>query len=476
MGPRTGRHHGSPVIVATSVVIAVAMGLAVLWQWAEARSTLAAEPTIDAPVDPSAALSTPMLTMRRAPGVLARRLNLDEFAQQFDDVADAIDRTSCLAVSVDGQTVMTKNPSQALIPASTMKLIVAAVALEVLGPGYRFTTTVVGDIDADGVVQGDLAILGGGDPLLSTDWWPTSQVQSEPPFDVTPLEELADAVVAAGVTRVVGRVVGDGSRYDDEFFAPSWGDDVRIVEAGPYDALLVNDGWTNSSITDVTADPALGAAQVFVQLLRDRNVRVGQGAAAETVPFTNEIASVQSQPLSAVIDEMLLTSDDNTAEMLVKEIGLETSGSGSTGAGIEGIVTQLLTWDVSIDGMLLADGSGLSRDDRVTCDTLLGILQHHEPTDALGAALPVAAVSGTLAGFFGGSPVDGRLQAKTGTLTDVKSLAGYLPVPTGGTIQFALIQNSTAVDQGAFLTVWDDLASALATYPAAATEDDLAPR
>lgn len=452
------------------------MGLAVLWQWADARSNIAADPTIAATADPHVALATPVLSARRAPGVLARRLNLDQFAGEFGNVLDAVGPTSCLVVSVDGQDVVAKHATAPVLPASTMKLIVAAVALEVLGPGYQFTTSVLGDVDADGVVQGDLTLLGGGDPVLSTDWWPTSQRQTEPPINVTRLEDLADAVVAAGVTRVVGRVVGDASRYDDEFFAPSWDDRVRIFEAGPYDALLVNDGWTDTSIADVTPTPALGAAELFVGLLRDRGVRVGKGVAAETTSFAHEIATIRSQPLSAIVDEMLQTSDDNTAEMLVKEIGVEVSGSGTTAAGIEAIVSQLLTWQVSIDGLLLVDGSGLSRDDRLTCRALLGVLQLGEPDGPLGAALPVAAVSGTLKDFFAGSPVEGRLQAKTGTLTDVKSLAGYLPVESGGTIQFALVQNETGVEQGGFLTVWDQLAKALATYPAAVTENDLAPR
>lgn len=471
-----GRRSGSPVIVATSVAITVGMGLAVLWQCAEDRSTIAAEPTIAATADPGIALDTPLLSSRRAPGVLARRMNLDQFANAFAGVALSVDRTSCFAVSVDGQEVVSKNRSVAVMPASTMKLFVAAVALEVLGPGYSFTTSVVGNIGADGVVEGDLAIVGGGDPLLSTEWWPTAQVQQQPPINVTRLEDLADAVVATGVTRVAGRVVGDGSRYDDEFFAPSWGDDVRVVEAGPYDALLVNDGWTTTSIDDVTADPALGAAELFVGLLRDRGVRVAGGVAAESVPFTTEIATVQSQTLSAIVQEMLQTSDDNTAEMLVKEIGLEVSGTGSTAAGIEAMFGQLLRWDVPIDGLLLVDGSGLSRDNRVTCAALLGVLQRDAADGPLGDGLPVAAQTGTLSEFFAGTAVAGRLQAKTGTLSGVKSLAGYLPVESGGTIEFVLVQNTFAVDQGGFAAVWNALGRALATYPAAVTENDLAPR
>ncbi|MGD9995578.1 MAG: D-alanyl-D-alanine carboxypeptidase/D-alanyl-D-alanine-endopeptidase [Ilumatobacteraceae bacterium] len=470
-----GKRGGSPVIVAASVAVVVGMALAVLWQWAESRSTIDADPTIAAPADPRIALATPVLSTRRAPGVLARRLNLDEFAAELDDVAGDVDATSCLSVSVNGQTVLAHHASVPVVPASTMKLIVAAVALDVLGPGFRFTTSVNGVIGAEGVVDGDLTLLGGGDPLLSTEWWPTSQRQTEPPIHVTRLEDLADQIVSAGVTRVAGRIVGDGSRYDDEFFAPSWGDDIRVIEAGPYDALLVNDGRTSATSDEVTDDPALGAAEVLVDLLRDRGVRVVGGAASATMPFSAEIASITSQPLADIVDEMLQTSDDNTAEMLVKEIGLEVSGAGSRTSGIEAIMAQLLSWGVPIDGVLLVDGSGLSREDRVPCQTIVGVLARGEPDDALGAALPVAAVSGTLADQFVGSPVQGRLQAKTGTLTDVKSLAGYLPVEGGGTIEFALVQNTAGIDQGGYLAVWDELADALVTYPEAVREDDLSP-
>jgi D-alanyl-D-alanine carboxypeptidase/D-alanyl-D-alanine-endopeptidase (penicillin-binding protein 4) len=469
------RHGGSPVIVATSLAITVGMGLAVLWQWAESRTTVPADPVVHAAADPGVGLATPVLSLRRAPGVLARRLNVDQFANDLASTVADVDATSCLSVSVDGQAVVTHNPGVPVVPASTLKVVIAAVALDVLGPGYQFTTSVNGVIGADGVVDGDLTLLGGGDPLLSTDWWPTSGLQSEPPINTTRLEDLADAIVAAGVTRVNGRVVGDASRYDDERFPPSWGDDIRVVEAGPLAALLVNDG--RGAVSDEVADdPALGAAQALVSLLRDRGVRVAGGAASATMPFGDAIASVQSKPLSAVVEEMLTTSDDDTAEMLLKEIGLEVSGVGSRTVGIEAVMGKLQEWGVPIDGVLLVDGSGLSRDDRLTCQALVGVLERGDVDDVLGSALPVAAVSGTLKDLFKGTVVEGRLHAKTGTLTGVKSLAGYLPVEGGGTIEFALVQNTPGVDQGSYLSVWSELCNALATYPAAVTQQDLGPR
>ena len=278
-------------------------------------------------------------------------------------------------------------------------------------------------------------------------------------------------MVAAGVTRVTGRVVGDGSRYDDEFFVDSWGDDVRVVEAGPFDALLVNDGWTTTSVDDVTDDPALGAAEVFVELLRERGVRVGKGAASETMPFADEIASVQSQPLSAIVQEMLLTSDDNTAEMLVKEIGVEVSGVGHHGGGDRG--DHRPADDVGrVDRRVAAEGrlGAVARQP----DHLRHVAERAAAERRRRCARAPACRSPVSAARWPTcSPVrrsKGGCRRRPARSTDVKSLAGYMPVVGGGTIEFTLVQNQTGVDQGAYLAVWDDLATALASYPAGVTE------
>ena len=86
----------------------------------------------------------------------------------------------------------------------------------------------------------------------------------------TSLDTLADAVVAAGITQIQGGIVGDGSRYDDEFFRPSWSDDIRAIEAGPIDALLVNDARFKDSggAWQVANDPNAGAGEELARLLR----------------------------------------------------------------------------------------------------------------------------------------------------------------------------------------------------------------
>ena len=367
------RRAGNPVVLLVSMAVTVSMALLVLWQWAEANRVERAEAVIDEPADPSIALGTPLLSYRRTPGTLALSVNGPAFAAELQPLLQIVGDSSCVMIAVDGTPVASVHADLPVVPASNMKLFVAATALDVLGDDHRFTTSVVGDLSADGTVAGDLTLVGGGDPLLSTAWWPTSEVQTFPPTNVTPLEQLADAVVAAGVTRVDGRIAGDGTRYDDVRYNPAWDESLRGVEGGPIGALLVDDGWISTSVADIATDPALSAAATFTYLLVARGIAVAEEPVAAVAPTdAAEIASIESAPLSAVVTEMLLTSDDNTAEMLVKELAVaDGTVPGSTSAGLTVVVERLTAWGVPMVGLALVDGSGLARDDRVTCASLM---------------------------------------------------------------------------------------------------------
>ena len=465
------RRSSSPVVVVAAWSVTITMVLLVLWQWSVVRAVRDPEPMV-LTTSVGASPTTPVLSVRRAPGVLAWQLNGETFAQALRPVLESVGPGSCFAASVDGRRVAGVNESLPLIPASNQKVIVAAAALDVLGPDYVFTTTVTGAIGPDGVVEGDLALIGGGDPVLSTDEWLASGTQRYPAVNTTRFEDLADRIIAAGVTSVRGRIVGDASRYDDEWFIPSWDTDLYGVEGGPYDALLVDDARQRA-----TADPALAAADLLTDLLEDRGVEVGLAPVAGAAAPGPVVASVVSQPLTAILEELLTTSDDNTAELLLKELGVVAGGGGTTAAGLATVTTRLSTWGIPLDGVVLVDGSGLSRGNLVSCDVLLGVLEQGAASDPVGAGMAVAGTSGTLGDFFIGGPVEGRLQGKTGTLSDVKSLSGYLPAPDGSTIAFVLIQNEPAIDDGSFRPVWEQvLAPALATYPAGPGVSTLGPR
>jgi D-alanyl-D-alanine carboxypeptidase/D-alanyl-D-alanine-endopeptidase (penicillin-binding protein 4) len=447
-----------------------------------------------APVDPAAvvptplpALSTGVTSLRRLPTIISRELNTDAFASEVSPFLASVNDRSCGAISIDGEPIGERNADIAVIPASNQKIPVAAAALERLGEDFRYTTSVAATSEpVAGVIDGDLYLIGGGDPLLSSDWYPASNLELNPVTSPTSFDTLADRVVAAGVTEIAGSIIGDGSRYDDEFFAPGWGDGVAGLEGGPYDALMANDSRVLGDPLRGN-DPTEAAAREFTLLLEARGVEVGGAASAGTAPAEAVVlASIDSAPLSDVVAEMLGNSDNNTAEMVVKELGLTVSAPGTREAGL-GVVRDLLVeWGVDVTPVVLVDGSGLSLDNRLTCDAILTVLQRSGFESPVGQGLPVAGQTGTLATAFVDHPVAGRLRGKTGTLNNppfnvdppaVKALAGFLPVEGGSAIEYVLILNGPTVsDQSEYRPVWEALADALDTYPAGASPADVGPR
>jgi D-alanyl-D-alanine carboxypeptidase/D-alanyl-D-alanine-endopeptidase (penicillin-binding protein 4) len=472
----------NPVVVLVAVAIVPALALFGLWRWADGQAQDADPPPSSSSIvaaAPAPALGTPLLSYRRSPGVLARDVSLDDFATAVAQFGATLNETSCVAVTLDGIPVGATRADLPLIPASNQKLLVGAVALGVLGDDHRFTT----EVRAGG---GDLYLVGGGDPLLTSADYPVEN-DLNPVTDPTSLDALADAVVGAGVQRVDGSVVGDASRYDDEWYVPSWAEDIRGIEAGPYDALLVNDARVTGDAQRAD-DPAEAAAREFTRLLVDRGVEVAGSPRAGAAPGdASLVASVQSAPLGTVVGEMLATSDNNTAELLVKEIGVAGTGEGTRAAGLAAIRSTLEQWGTPTAGLVLDDGSGLSNENRVTCDAFVDVLGRSGPRQPLGAGLAVAGTSGTLADVFSDSPVTGRLRGKTGTLGNapfnadppaVKTLSGYLPVRGGGVIAFSLLLNGPGplTDQSQYRPIWDAFVATLAGYPSGPSPADLAPR
>ncbi len=484
----------SPLIVLAAVVLLPAVALFGLWRLAAGQDRESVEslpPTTvagAAPAAPTPVLNTPLLSFRRIPGLIARDLNDDSFAAAVSSFAGSLDSTSCLVVQLDGVEVGAHNPDLPVIPASNQKLLVAAAALEALGPDHVFTTEVRGGPVNGGVLAGDLYLVGGGDPLLTTDDYPAAQINGYPVLNATSLDTLADSVAAAGITHVDGNLVADGSRYDDEWFHPSWPDDIHVTEAGPLDALLVNDARFLTDDWQVANDPNAGAAEELGRLLEERGITIGGEVTTGTAPADAAVvASIDSQPLPAVIAEMQASSDNNTAELLLKELGVASGGGGSTVAGAAAAIAALSQIGLDTTGVVVDDASGLSTNNRVTCRLLTGILERHEPGDQFAAGLPVAGQDGTtLSDVFVDSAVEGRLIGKTGTLHNepynadppaVKALSGYVPVEGGGTIEYALVLNSagTLPEQTVYRPIWDAFAEVLASYPSGPTAAELGP-
>ena len=315
------------------------------------------------------------------------------------------------------------------------------------------------------MIDGDIYLVGGGDPVLRTSDVPDPLPY--PAFNTTDLEALVDRMVILGITAVTGDIIGDGSRYDDEFRAPSWGPDITNIDAGPYDALLVNDGLIADG--NYGLNPSRSAARIFYDLMVARGITITGIPANESRPvdagFTT-LALIESDPLTEVLVEMLHTSDNNTAEMLVKEIGYVAAGQGSRVAGLGAIRTALAAWGVPLEGVDLHDGSGLSRENRVTCAALAAVMSSTPVSDELRGLLPVAGRDGTLARQLLGTEAEGRLQAKTGTLTDVKALTGSQPSDSRVRVDFSLVLNGEGVDDlAAYEPVWKRIVALIDDYP-----------
>ena len=411
-------------------------------------------------------LVTPVLSVRRLPTVVAEPIAARRLAADLRAAVADLPPSTCLAVSGPDLT-FGHRADEPMIPASTQKLLTATAALEVLDPDLRFRTTVVAAGEpAGGVVPGDLTLVGGGDPLLATADY-ASRFRRQPQL-LTDLDELAAAVHEAGVRRIEGSVVGDERRYDTTRYVAGW--PRRYIDnetIGPMSALAVNDGFARyptSTDRDVplepAAQPAVDAAAVLTRLLEARGVDVvgapGAGAAPEDGV---EVAAIESAPLPEVVGQLLEESDNATAELLLKELG-RASGRAST-AGGAAVVLDVVE---DVGAPVVADGSGLSLDDRVTCQLLVDLLDRPDTGDAIVDRLPRAGESGTLAERFQGTPLEGVLRAKTGTLSTVAGLAGVVE-DDDPPLSFALLVNTVAPVPASVSGLQQRVAEALASWP-----------
>jgi len=421
--------------------------------------------------------TTPVLSARRAPAVIAAPVADNRLNAELQQLLAGSPGPACLDVSVEGRHVFAAGTADPVTPASLQKLVTGTAAISILGADTRLVTRVKATAaPAGGVVAGDLYIVGGGDPLLLTDEF-TAHLKHPPP-ERTSAAALADAIAATGVKEVRGRLLGDDSRYDGERYPPSW--PARFAtegESGPISALALDRGFDQypalpeqrTPKEHAAPDPPAYAATVLTKLLAARGVTIAGGAGSGVAPAGSvEIANLPSAPVQGIVAEMVRESDNLAAELLAKEIGVVTGAGGTTVAGTAAIRAELQRLGLPVDGTVQVDASGLSEDDRETCGLMSSLLVRDGATGPISTSLPVAGQTGTLEKRFVGSPVAGRLRAKTGSLNQVTALAGVLPTARGVTVTFSYVLNLTkparVTDDD--LSIQDGLVAILDTYPA----------
>jgi D-alanyl-D-alanine carboxypeptidase/D-alanyl-D-alanine-endopeptidase (penicillin-binding protein 4) len=380
----------------------------------------------------------------------------------------------CLVVEQDGVVTFARNPVTPFVPASSQKLMVGIALLARLGPEFRFETQVVAPAGpvGDGRLH-DAWLVGAGDPYLATPDY-IGYAASKPrlvSLPLTPLTTLADALVAAGVRDIPGGLHGDESRYDTQRSVPTWKPSyVREAEVGSIGALTVDEGLASWGPSQAVApDPAASTTGALTTLLNERGVTSAPPGpppdGSRTAPAGGVVvASVRSAPLAAIVGAMIRVSDNYAAEMLLRELDRQTGGAGTTAGGAARVVDEMGRAGVDTEGVHLNDGSGLDLGNRSTCKALLGALALTSRPDMSPVAegLAVAGRTGTLLKRFLGTPVEGRLAAKTGWLSGAAALVGRID---GAPMRrFALVVNGN-FNWATAKALQDRVVAVLATVP-----------
>ena len=459
--------------VVSVIVACVVVFVPIFSAWQVARSSAGAAEPLSLPLTTEPAPTEPIFSVRRIARTTAIEARVSNVRSLLADFTKALPPDSCVVVRAETREVSATRASRPLIPASNMKLLVAAAALDVLGADYRFTTSLIGNRVGDTIV-GNLWLVGGGDPVLSTRAYPLTQLY--PTTSPTFLDSLADELRASGINKITGSVVGDESRYDDERYVPTWGDGIRSIEAGPLGALMVDDG-TLLGDPFKPAQPAVGAATAFTRLLRARGITVIAAPRSGVAPTDGvTIGEVISAPLGVLLGDVLANSDNNAAELLLKEIGLVDEGSPTRVAGLQAVASVLVQRGISTDGVVLVDGSGLDANNRLTCSLLVNLLESFGSQSVLAEGLALAGTTGTLREQLTTPPAVRRVRAKTGTLRTSKALSGFYEV-SDGAITFSLLLNGPGVsNQSAYQPQWKSLMNALGAFSDEPRTQDLLPR
>jgi D-alanyl-D-alanine carboxypeptidase/D-alanyl-D-alanine-endopeptidase (penicillin-binding protein 4) len=418
-----------------------------------------------------APLRTPVLSARRAPELLRSGITDRRIREALAPLLATVAPDACIVVANAGRPVVRVNGATPMVPASAQKLLTAVAVLATFDSEHRLETRLLAaSAPRDGVVDGDVYLVGGGDPILTT---PGYQRTFENPEQLSnPFAPLADRVAAAGIREIRGNIVGDDSRYDGERWVRTWPERYqREGYVGPLSALIVNDGTTGLSVLPdqpsaarKPGDPPTLAAETLKSYLLARGVLVrGAPVAGVAPPGAVEIARLESLPMRELVTEMIADSDNTTAELLVKELGHERAGVGSTEAGVRVVADTLRERGLPTDGLVVTDGSGLDTGNRASCDLLVAALDEEGPTSVLAQSLPIAGESGTLRKRMRNTPAQGRVRAKTGTLREVNALAGFATTVTGTTLTFAYVVNGP--DQPLGYQPIDDFMAALVGVP-----------
>jgi D-alanyl-D-alanine carboxypeptidase/D-alanyl-D-alanine-endopeptidase (penicillin-binding protein 4) len=329
------------------------------------------------------------------------------------------------------------------IPASVEKLFVTASSLLRWGPTGQLSTRAVSaaEVEQDGTLEGDVWLVGGGDPGL----------------DDSDLRTLARAVRTAGVRSIGGDVIADDTLFDRRRGGPRTGFAPDYDLGGRLGSLVLRRGFQ--------PNPATYAAQRFLAQLRAAGIAVAGDVRTGAAPDgAAELATVGSAPMSDLIRQTNVPSDNFYADMLLKALGATYGGAGTTGTGAKVVRDTLDDFGVR---PRIADGSGLSRANRTSPRQVVRLLERMDGQDVAAtwrSSLAVPGRSGTVSRRMRGTAAT-RCRVKTGTIRGVSNLAGVCSTATGGGVAFAWLMQGVSTARAH--RIQDRMTAALARYSAA---------
>jgi D-alanyl-D-alanine carboxypeptidase/D-alanyl-D-alanine-endopeptidase (penicillin-binding protein 4) len=375
-----------------------------------------------------------------------------------------------------GDTLYSKNAGKLFMPASNMKIITSAAAWTLLGPDYRYRTTFLSDGEVrDSLLDGNLIVIGRGDPSVSDQMRGTA---------TTVMDALADSVRAHGIRQITGSLARTGNAFPDSIYGYGWEwDDLGEYYGAGVDELIFNEGMAPTTLRpppDTVRDslysgPAKNPAKAYLEAFRDglvrRGIRLDGGVKGDSVlptPFKMDTLFVfMSPPLREILPALMKPSQNQIAEIFLRTIGLERGGIGTADTARKIVGQQLLAWGVQPDGFVIRDGSGLSDQDLLTPETIVRVLDKIQSDTAFATyynSMPIAGVDGTIQTRMKGTPAEGNVHAKTGTLSKARSLSGYVTTADGERLIFSILANNTTTPGSVVTHVADQIAIALATY------------
>jgi serine-type D-Ala-D-Ala carboxypeptidase/endopeptidase (penicillin-binding protein 4) len=414
------------------VVLFVAVAIALL----VARGHSAAVMPAAAVADPPAPAVAPVQPAWSNADVSRLRSQLQT---AFAAAIDGSGGWSLAVISADGRMLYDDGAQRAVAPASVQKLIVAATALDALGPAYRYDTLFAGSdgID-DGTLDGNLWLIGSGDPSLAS----------------ADLRNGVGVLVRSGLRRVNGGLIVDATSLKGPALNPHWGNDDNGQDyAAPTSAISLDGDTIESSqevdgvdqsvwtpMQDVTRYVAASANA----MLAARGVAQLSPPAVGAAPLPSVVLwDHRSAPLTVLESHMLFVSDNHYAEQLLRTVGEQAAGLPDDAGGIAAERRFLQQNGIPVPGLRLFDGSGLSADNRLAAITLARLLAVEETS--LYKLLPLGGRQGTLADYDFTTAL-GRVRAKSGHISGVCALAGYVTTLHHGRVAFAFLINGSSGD------------------------------